>query len=133
MHAGHQPEANGSPYRFCNLSLIFGSQTGVFGVFYPSRLRHELGHDGEVLPLVSPPNQPRLHASYLVLQQRVDAQHVESVLLRLLPPKLPFPLFLPRQIMWSIDISRLPFAVYLSLKLAAPFRLQNLVHLIRTV
>lgn len=49
VHTGHQAQADCSPYRLCNLSLVFWSQPGVPRVLYAAHLGHVLRHDGEVL------------------------------------------------------------------------------------
>jgi hypothetical protein len=42
VDTGHQAEADCSPYGLCDFALVLGSQTGVFGVLYSTRLRHVL-------------------------------------------------------------------------------------------
>jgi hypothetical protein len=61
-----------------------------------------------------------LRFTHLILQHRVDAQHVKSILLWLLPSELPLLLLAPAQIMRRIHIARLPFPVYLALELCEP-------------
>jgi hypothetical protein len=61
--------------------------------------------------------------THLILQHRVDAQDVESVLLGLLPALLPLLLLTPAQVVRRIHVARLPFPVDLALELREPFRL----------
>jgi hypothetical protein len=49
VHTGHQTQADGSPYRLCDLPLVLWPQTRVLGVLYPAHFCHVLGHDCEVL------------------------------------------------------------------------------------
>ena len=51
VDTGHQAQADCSPYRLCNLSLVFWSQPGIPRVLYAAHLGHVLRHDGEVLPV----------------------------------------------------------------------------------
>jgi hypothetical protein len=65
--------------------------------------------------------QPPNSSTYLVLQDRIYTQDIKSILLRLLAPVLPLLLLGAAQIMWRVDIARLPFPVYLALEVCDSF------------
>jgi hypothetical protein len=77
--------------------------------------------------------RPTAWSSHLVLQHRVDAQHVKGIALRLLAAKFPLLLLRTGQIRRRVDVAGLPLAVYLALELAAPLRLNHLARLRRGV
>jgi len=101
MHTGHQPQPNRPPNRLRNLPLILRPKPRILAMLNPPHLRHILAH----------------HSKVLILQYRIDAQHIKGVLLRLLAPVLPLLLLGAGEVVGRVDVAGLPFSVDLPLVL----------------
>jgi hypothetical protein len=105
MHARHQPQRPRAPYRFRNLALVPRPQTRDLRMLDPPVVRHKLGHERHVLPLLD----------------RVEREQVERVVLRRLIQRDPRPvllLLLVGQVVRRVHVPGLEAALELPVEIA---------------